>query len=399
MVAADLPIGQRIRHYRKRAGREQAVVAGLCGLSTDYLSQIERGIKTPSLQVLQAIARELGVPVSALLDDTPAPAPAAVDATPAPIVEALLGYGPARSAAPAEPAALRERVEGAWRIWQSSPSRFSDTAELLPVLVADVEHAVRALRSDQAPRREALRASADLYFLLRSYLRRTGRPDLAMMAADRAVRAAEDADDPLRIAAAQWNLGHALLGADEPEGAEQVALRAAERVRADAPANAEAKALDGALQLVAVIAAARRRDWWGARDRLEEKATPTARVAGEGNVFWTVFGPTNVELHNVSIEMEAGQATEALHMADAVDTSHLPSMERAFTFTLDVARCYDLRREDASALLRLLDLERIAPEDLARTPVARQIILTLLGRARGMHARQVEGLATRLGIV
>ncbi|MFC1418355.1 hypothetical protein [Streptacidiphilus cavernicola] len=45
--------------------------------------------------------------------------------------------------------------------------------------------------------------AADLYFLLRSYLRRTGRVDMSMLAADRAMRAAEDADDPLRIAAAQ----------------------------------------------------------------------------------------------------------------------------------------------------------------------------------------------------
>ncbi|MER6847707.1 hypothetical protein AB0A81_21250 [Streptomyces flaveolus] len=35
--------------------------------------------------------------------------------------------------------------------------------------------------------------------------------DLATIAADRAQRAAEDADDPLRIAAAQWNLGHVLV--------------------------------------------------------------------------------------------------------------------------------------------------------------------------------------------
>ncbi|WP_226535693.1 helix-turn-helix domain-containing protein [Streptomyces daghestanicus] len=60
MVAADLPIGDRIKHYR--GGRRQDAVAGLVGISPDYLSQIERGIKVPSLPILYALAQELGSP-------------------------------------------------------------------------------------------------------------------------------------------------------------------------------------------------------------------------------------------------------------------------------------------------------------------------------------------------
>ncbi|MEI5100497.1 helix-turn-helix transcriptional regulator [Streptomyces sp. PmtG] len=71
MVAADLPIGDRIRHYR--AGRRQDAVAGLVGITPDYLSQIERGLKVPSLPVLYALAQELGIPTSALLSDQPPP--------------------------------------------------------------------------------------------------------------------------------------------------------------------------------------------------------------------------------------------------------------------------------------------------------------------------------------
>ncbi|WP_239771964.1 hypothetical protein [Streptomyces sp. CL12-4] len=100
-------------------------------------------------------------------------------------------------------------MEAAWRSWQTSGTRFTEAAETLPDLVADIERAARTARAgnDPAGRRAVLRTAADLYCLLRSYLRRTGRVDLATIAADRAQRAAEDADDPLRIAAAQWNLG------------------------------------------------------------------------------------------------------------------------------------------------------------------------------------------------
>ncbi|MFS7872605.1 hypothetical protein ACEYXF_04610 [Streptomyces asiaticus] len=85
-------------------------------------------------------------------------------------------------------------------------------------------------------------------------------------------------------------------------------------------------------------------------------------------------------------------------MADDVDASDLPSMERSFTFNLEVARCHHLRREDAAVLLSLLELEDLAPEDLARTPLARKLMLTVIRRGRAAHARQAEKLAERVGV-
>lgn len=400
MVAADLPIGDRIRHYR--GGRRQDAVAGLVGISPDYLSQIERGLKVPSLQILFALAQELGVPTAALLSETPPAEEETADTAEAGVGRALLGYGPPRSTEPVTAAELRDRVEAAWRSWQTDAERFTRAAETLPRLVADVEHAARAARvgSDPVERRAVLRAAADLYCLLRSYLRRTGRVDLATLAADRAMRAAEDADDPLRIAAAQWNLGHVLLAAGQPGEAEELALRAAEQVASARIPEVDRTAMAGALQLVAVVGSARRRRWWEARDRLRDHAATAARVVpDDSNVGWTVFGPTNVALHALSIEMEAGETGEALHTADAIDTSGLPSLEREFTFGLEVAACHSQRRDDAAALLALLGLESIAPEDLARTPLARQLVLTVIRRARAMHARQAEQLAVRIGLV
>ncbi|MCW2899273.1 MAG: family transcriptional regulator [Streptosporangiaceae bacterium] len=402
MVAPDLPIGDRIRRHRQTQQRRQDVIAGLVGITPDYLSQIERGLKVPTLPVLHAIARELGVPTAALLADSADTTAGPSDTAAPAITQALMGYGPPRSAPAVPPHVLRERVEGAWNVWQTSPTRFTEAAAVLPDLIGDTEHAVRTHRpgTDAAARRETLRVAADLYFLLRSYLRRTGRVDLSLMAADRAVRAAEDADDPLRIAAAQWNLGHVLLATQEADGAEQVAVRGIEQLRPHLRnGEPDYDAMAGALHLVAVVAEARKRDWWTARNRLTKYARPAARAAGEGNVMWTVFGPTNVELHEVSIEMEAGEAGEALRMADAVNTGDLPSMERSFTFTLEVARCYDLRREDAAVLLHLLELEQLAPEDLARAAMARDLVLGLVRRARAMHARQAEALAERMGVL
>ncbi|MET8160356.1 helix-turn-helix domain-containing protein [Sphaerisporangium sp. NPDC005289] len=402
MALPELPVGERIRYWREKRQRKQAAVAGLCGISEEYLSQIERGLKMPSLPVLHAIATELGVPVAALLQEAPRMAPLdAQEGVDARVAKALMGYGMTGTLQPVSPELLRERVEAAWRTWQTSPTRFTDVAAVLPELIADAEYALRAVRrtGDSLARRDVLRAAADLYGMLRSYCRRAGRVDLSLMVADRALRAAEEADDPIRVGAARWNLGHALLASGEHEGAEQVALLGIEQLLQDAPAHCSAVALVGALHLVAVVADSRRKRWDLARDRLSTQAAPRAFQVGEGNVMWTVFGPTNVELHIVSIDMEAGKAAQALRMADQIDTSQLPSIERRFTFLLEVARCYDLRREDPAVLVHLLDIEEMAPEDLSRSPLARDMVNRLRRRVRPIYRRQVDALAVRLGVL
>ncbi|MFE0106765.1 transcriptional regulator [Streptomyces sp. NPDC059009] len=223
---------------------------------------------------------------------------------------------------------------------------------------------------------------------------------LTLLVADRAVRAAQDADDPVRIAAARWNLGHVLLShpdLDAADEAKDVALAAVDELRRQPAPTKDARAVQGALELVAVVADARRRRPEQARDRLHTKAEPLARAVGEGNAHWTVFGPTNVGLHAMSIEMMAGQAATGLKVADHIDTTHLPSRERQFT-CLEVARCHDLRREDAAVLVHLLQLEELAPEDLARSPLAQDMIRSLRKRVRPTFRGQVTDLADRLYI-
>src|SRR6266516_5668674 len=110
--------------------------------------------------------------------------------------------------------------------------------------------------------------------------------------------------------------------------AEEVTIHAIEDLRRNgAGSTTDAVPMTGALWLVAAVAAVRNNDRWAAHDRLRDRAWPAARQAGEGNVMWTVFGPMNVGLHAVSIEMETGEAAEALRLADDIDVSGAPSLE------------------------------------------------------------------------
>lgn len=395
----ELPIGERLRLFRKAQGRSQTVVAGLAGVTVEYLSQIERGLKTPTIGVLHKFASVLGVQVAMLLGEPSLDEPSLVHPVASSIQAALMSYSSAPSPGDQVPLAeLRSRVDLAWSVWQSAPRRFTEAAQILPGLVADVQRAVRALRSDPVQHREASRIAADLYFLLRTFTKRIGRQDLSLLAADRGVLASEDADDPLRIAAAKWNLGQILLAQGEPEGAEDVAMAATEALPDLAASDSDFAAMRGALALVSSVAALRRGDAWTARDRLRNEASPAARAAGEGNVLWTVFGPMNVELHSMSIEMECGEAGEALRVADRIDISASPSLERQTTFYLEVARAYEQRRDDAGVLVQLMSAETTGPEDLRYNPMARDLVRGLLKRARPTLAPQVKALATRIGL-
>ena len=63
-------VGSRIRELRRQAGMTQRDLAGE-DLSTGFLSQVERGLTTPSLHSLHIIAENLGVSTSALMPDRP----------------------------------------------------------------------------------------------------------------------------------------------------------------------------------------------------------------------------------------------------------------------------------------------------------------------------------------
>jgi transcriptional regulator with XRE-family HTH domain len=61
-------LGEIIRHQRELAELSMRRFAELAGISNPYLSQIERGLRAPSEQVLDAIAAALGSSVDSLYE-------------------------------------------------------------------------------------------------------------------------------------------------------------------------------------------------------------------------------------------------------------------------------------------------------------------------------------------
>jgi transcriptional regulator with XRE-family HTH domain len=64
--AMDVVVGQRIRELRRTRAMSLEAVAARTDLSIGFLSQIERGLSSPSLRVLATLADVLGVGIAGL---------------------------------------------------------------------------------------------------------------------------------------------------------------------------------------------------------------------------------------------------------------------------------------------------------------------------------------------
>jgi transcriptional regulator with XRE-family HTH domain len=67
--AMDLAVGMRLRDLRRKANLSLETIASRSALSVGFLSQIERGLSSPSLRVLATLADVLGVGIAALFGD------------------------------------------------------------------------------------------------------------------------------------------------------------------------------------------------------------------------------------------------------------------------------------------------------------------------------------------
>jgi len=61
--------GQRARAIRLKQGLSQGDVAKRMNVHRSYISSIERGVRNPSLKVIQRIAKALEVPMEKLIKD------------------------------------------------------------------------------------------------------------------------------------------------------------------------------------------------------------------------------------------------------------------------------------------------------------------------------------------
>jgi transcriptional regulator with XRE-family HTH domain len=405
--AQDIPIGERIRLYRRRRGLSQPKLAQLIGRSESWLSQVERGVRSVDrLSTIIELSRVLRVPVIDLTGRPLSLAPnggahfEAVDG----LRRALMSY----SAIPAaldtaedtghrpDLARLRHTVVMANELYQAG--RYSSAGELLPGAIADAQVAARELHGDD--RRAAFRALAETYHITAKSLMKVSETELAWVASERALAAAERAEAPLLVGASAYHLGHTFLRAGRVREATNLTMDAA-ALAPSRDTEPERLALWGALHLTALFGAARGNDRRAADQLLNEAERAAERLGDDRNDFWFAFGPTNVRIHAVSLAVELGDPDEAIRLGEGLDTSRLPAgiRGRRSAVLIDLARGYAMRRMDAAAVNTLLDAEQIAHEAVRFNVLVHELLRELLKREHRASTPQLRPLAERAGVL
>lgn len=271
---------------------------------------------------------------------------------------------------------------------------YDAAAAFLPTLIAQL---------DQEPtsgRHGLWRASA--YIAAAKLATKLGHGPLAWITADRAYQAARSIDHPTLIGLTRYQVACALMRNQHIKEARAVAAEAADNLAAvPAPGCPAALSARGALLLLVSVLAARDGEAALARQTLHQAWTVAESLGRDGNWFWTGFGPTNVAIHEVSVAVSLGDAERAYRHGVTIDTDGLPAglVGRRSQVHLDLGRAAKDRRDDALAVLHLLEAERVAKQSVSRTASARRMISELLARERRNTTPGLRALASRAGVL
>jgi transcriptional regulator with XRE-family HTH domain len=392
-------LGRKIAAERKRRGLSQPDVAKMIGRSVAWVSQVERGVRRiDRMSVLETLASALEVPLAELAADAPIVAAIAEESPSAGGLRMVLsGVHSLRAMLNGHQSPglddLRARTGKAWEL--AHASRYADLTDLLAVLIPDLETAARALPGDQPTQVFELMSAA--YQACSTALDKLGEPEAAWIAVDRAMNAAERAGSPFLVAAGAFRLVFVFISARHYDQADETARTAADALWHLADEGApEAMSLWGAMTLQRAIIAARTGAAQAAYGHLERARQMAARLGTGLNVYNTEFGPANVELFEIAVAVELGDAGRALRAAEAVDPTGL-SGERRTRMLMDVARAHAQRRQVDQAVAALRQAESIAPELLHGHYLVRQIVSDLL-TMQDPPGEELRALSVRLGI-
>jgi transcriptional regulator with XRE-family HTH domain len=404
-----MSVGERIAIYRRRRGLSQLALANMIGRSEAWLSQVERGIRhVDRVSVLIRLAQVLKVTVEDLIGQPLSLAPnggiefrgisalraALTDYEVIPATFGIaMGDGPVRDLP-----SLQRNVGQANRLYQAA--HYEEAGLLCSRLIGEAQRAARELTGDD--RRGAFGVLAETYHITAKTLTKVGETELAWIAAERSLPAAQWAELPLLMAASAYHLGKVFLRSGQVEEATGVAMTAARALEPGlvtatpgAPVRMGRAPPDGV---------DRRRP----PGRPGRRAPASRRGEGHGRPdrpgphdFWTAFGPTNVALHEVSTAVELGDAGEVVRKGEMFDPLRFPPglLGRRTQVFIDLARGYTQQRKDAAAVNMLLEAERIAPEAVRFQVIVKEMLRELLRREHRASTPQLRPLAVRVGIL
>ncbi|MBO0651752.1 helix-turn-helix domain-containing protein [Streptomyces triculaminicus] len=392
--------GQRVQRARERSGKTRATLGGLVGRSAEWVKAIETGrLKMPRLPLLLRLAEELGVDDLAELtgDERLAAATytkAAHKDLPA-IKAALTTYHFANnSEEPLPVPELEKGVTRAWCLWHNAGDHRSSIAPVLPGLLANLQHATRAYEGKE--RRRALAALAQAYHLAQLFLSFQPSPESVMLTGDRAMMAAQEADDPHAIAVAAWYLNHVFRDAGErSEARVDLAMQAADLLNPER--GVEDRARWGLLHLAAALSYAKVGKSGNAW-RHWDQADRAAKALGEGYSHpFLIFGRGVVDAYAITMQADLLHGSDAVHAAN-INLETIPSATRRSFHLVESARAYGIQGEDIAVVTLLKKAHEESPETVRFNLFARSAVSELSTRGNALIRRDAEYLRQRMNL-
>jgi transcriptional regulator with XRE-family HTH domain len=398
--ADPLTTGERVKWNRETRGVSRKALAGRVGRSEEWVRLLEvEGRGAERLSNLIDLARALGMSdISALvgfevrpLNPTGVPEHPAVAEVRVALSRALLAPAPGP---PCSLESMRNRVKHAWAGWRMSRTQYLALGAVLPSLLTDAIALVRY--ASEQDRRAANKLLTHVYLLAQRFAYCVGAAALATRCTDRALLAADQADDPELLALAGWASAMTSLAAGQPTEATEIALCAGEHILH--PSNEHAAALRGSLLLFAAMGAARAchpADAWRYWDEASVFAEQLRRDYQHPH---TQFSGANVAVYGVAIDVETGNAKAAASRAALLDPREIPSTNRRAQHYIDVARGHHQAGRASEVLPALLSSVAESRETIVYSPDARELVTSLVRSSRPNQDLQLAKLARMLDI-
>ncbi len=368
------------------------------GKSRRWVQDLEGGHRQtdPRLSVLQRAADVLRIPLERLMTDHPVPRPGSSAALPvevAALADSL--HALASRGRVVDLGHLRRRVTFCCQAWASC--HYAAAARDLPEVLADAHRTAVASSEAAVLLSRAYQLTASLLFKYGALARTP-----AVLAADRALAAAETSGDPVAIGAAARRVTRGLIHQQRHAAATDYAGTTATTLRPDLERSGSAGLSTlGMLHLVAAIGATgagrSRQAVATAAEQLGE-AGEVAAQQGERGADFTDFGPTNVRLYEVDVLLRLDDAWSAVEAAQRIDAAALAGLgrERQARHLVTTAGAAALTRNRDGAVRDLLEAERLAPEEVRRPSVTGLVgeLVELVPTPRP----ELTGLARRCGL-
>lgn len=368
-------IGDRLKLLRHERAMTRNELAGEAGVNADVIEKLEHGRRqTARVTWLMKLAGALKTELSGLLGK-PRPeerearaAPAVCDAVAAP--ESTPGMDADDGGEAPDLGELRRAVAEAWRVyWSGDLSRVVTT---LPGLLGEARLASRSLGV------KAAAPLADAQYLAAHLLSHLGRTDLAALATEEAIQAAESGDDELRWTALHGAYSFALLHQGLTRVCEDHAVRIAEENEPYRD-DAELRRLTvwGGLILAAMSAAVTGTRAGAVGDYVGLARSAAGRFDRDRLDYHVRFGPSEVAMHATHAYAILHEPGLALQAAGAVHRDDLPR-DMYGRHLLDVARAQTQLMDLREAESTLQEAESLSRRSFRHRGPARALVEELV---------------------